>query len=162
MTMRWPCVIALLLVGACTSKSPVAAPATTTPAEKAAPSPPATPAPTPRVVTGFASFVMPSRNISCELTGDAVRCDPALHIWTTPPKPSSCEFDWGGSLGVSATGAAHFLCVSDAVPPGSVLPYGQSIRDGAIVCESSASGVKCTSQSTGHGFTLSREAYTLY
>jgi hypothetical protein len=144
------------------AKTSEPAPASISSTPQAPPTASATAAPTPRVVSGFVSFETPSRNIRCGLTGDSVRCDPTNHTWTTPPKPASCEFDWGGSLGVSATGAAHFDCVSDALPPGAVLPYGQSIRDGSIVCESSASGVKCTSQQSGHGFTVSRERYTLY
>jgi len=151
---------ALLLLAACSSKTPAAGPATAPVPSTVAATP--TPAATPRVVSGFTSFLTPSRNIRCELTGDAVRCDPTNHTWAVPAKPADCEFDWGGSLGVSAQGNAHFLCVSDAIPEGPVLAYGQSIRDGPILCESSPAGVKCTSQQSGHGFTVSREIYTFY
>jgi hypothetical protein len=53
-------------------------------------------------------------------------------------------------------------CIYDSVAGiGDVLPYGEAVRVGQVVCESRIGGVLCRSDD-GHGFTLSRQAYTLF
>ena len=42
------------------------------------------------------------------------------------------------------------------------LPYGSALRSARILCESATTGVTCRDTVTGHGFTLSREAYSLF
>ena len=53
------------------------------------------------------SFHSPSGNIRCVI-GEKVytRCDITQRDWRPPPKPSSCEFDWGNTLEVGLKGAA--------------------------------------------------------
>jgi hypothetical protein len=77
--------------------------------------------------------------------------------WSPPPKPRSCEFDWGNSLGLGFRGRGHFLCVSDAVERGRTLEYGQAIQRGRFGCRSRVSGVRCLNVRNGHGFRLSRQ-----
>ena len=58
---------------------------------------------------GIVSFRMPSRNIECaELTGAraTLRCDIRSGLKPLPPKPASCEFDWGAGF-VMAGEDAH-------------------------------------------------------
>jgi hypothetical protein len=108
------------------------------------------------------SFTTPSENISCAVTEEFVRCDIFEHSFDPPPKPGSCEFDYGSSLSVGVDGPAEFACVSDAVtgsPEGlTVLEYGTSTTVGPFRCESSESGVRCENTDTGSGYTLSRES----
>ena len=42
------------------------------------------------------------------------------------------------------------------------LPYGGSITAGQMSCESAESGISCRDAESGTGFTISREAYTLF
>jgi hypothetical protein len=44
----------------------------------------------------------------------------------------------------------------------AVLPYGSALASGVIRCESATSGVTCRNTSTGHGFTMAREAYSIF
>jgi hypothetical protein len=71
------------------------------------------------------------------------RCDITNRDWSPPPKPQSCEFDWGNSLGLGFRGRGRFLCVSDAVDRGRTLDYGKSIKRGRFRCRSRMSGMRC-------------------
>jgi hypothetical protein len=103
-------------------------------------------------------FHSPSGNIRCVIERTALaRCDITHRDWRPPPKPRSCEFDWGNTLEVLLHGRGRFGCVSDAVDAGRVLPYGESIRRGRFRCRSRRTGMRCVNLRTGHGFALSRE-----
>ena len=54
-----------------------------------------------------ALFESPSHNIGCYLSKSGVRCDIRQHAWKAPPKPKSCDVDWGSGLevGAAASGA---------------------------------------------------------
>jgi hypothetical protein len=108
------------------------------------------------------SFTTPSKNISCALTSKFVRCDIFEHSYEPPPKPASCEFDYGSSLSVVPGGPAEFACVSDAIAgtPDTlpVLEYGTKTTVGPFECESSSAGVRCLDTASGAGFSLAREA----
>jgi hypothetical protein len=93
---------------------------------------------------------------------DLVRCDTLSHTWSPPPKPADCQFDWYGSFGVDSADPARFLCVSDAVQTGPVLPYGEAIRHREIVCQSLTDGIRCFSRPSGRGFRVSRQSYSLF
>jgi len=103
-------------------------------------------------------FHSPSGNIRCVIDRTAfTRCDITSRNWSPPPKPRSCEFDWGNSLGLGFRGRGRFLCVSDAVDRGPTLEYGQSIRRGRFRCRSRVVGMRCVNLRNGHGFALSRQ-----
>jgi hypothetical protein len=108
-----------------------------------------------------ANFHSPSGNIRCEIIKGAVRCDIGEKSWQATPKPPSCEFDWG-SLGLGRKGKGHFLCISDAVDPGSELAYGDSIRRFGFRCTSLSSGMRCLDIHNHHGFKVSRERYRFF
>jgi hypothetical protein len=173
----------LLTLGACTATTTTAAPAvtvsasgaptpgTTTPsatapngtADSTAPAA-ATPSANIVTVTGDTSFfITPSNNIGCAVTTSSARCDIGDRSWTVPPKPASCQLDYGNGLVVSASGAA-VSCAGDTVlhVTTSVLPYGHGVRNGQMQCVSQSTGVRCEDLATGHGFTLAKEAYTLF
>ena len=109
---------------------------------------------------GVVSFRMPSRNIECaELTGAraTLRCDIRSGVKPLPPKPASCEFDWGAGFVLGRRGRAHVSCVSDSVhsPSARVLRYGTTWRRDGFVCVSRTTGLRCRN-AAGHGFFLSR------
>jgi len=110
---------------------------------------------------GIVSFRMPSKNIECaEFTGAraTLRCDIRSGVKPLPPKPASCEFDWGAGYVMSRRGRAHVSCVSDSVHAASprVLRYGTTWRRDGFTCLSRRTGLRCRNAS-GHGFFLSRE-----
>lgn len=104
------------------------------------------------------SFHSPSGNIRCAIAAKIyTRCDITRRDWRPPPKPRTCEFDWGNTLEVGLRGRGRFGCVSDAIDPGRVLPYGEVIQRGRFRCRSRRSGMRCVNARNGHGFALSRE-----
>ncbi len=116
----------------------------------------------PASAAGIVGFHSPSGNIRCDIFKQGVRCDIQQRSWQSPPKPNSCEFDWGQSIGLTHMGKAHFLCVSDATEQGATLNYGDSISVHGFRCKSLTSGVRCKGKQSGHGFKLSRESYRLF
>jgi hypothetical protein len=156
--------------------SPPAAPPTTTTA----------PAGDVRTVDEAGAFATPSGRIVCLVSIDSVRCDfvGADKSWKAP-KPTNCELDWGSSLYVAKT--AGSTCAGDTVidtasvdsvyvswskPSDPIvtvydlklvaLPYGSSLAVGSFRCDSASTGVTCKNTATGHGFTMAREAYSIY
>jgi len=113
--------------------------------------------------TSSDQFQTPSGNIACYRLDDSLRCDISSGLQPLPPKPSSCEFDWGLSVGMEERGAAEFGCVSDTVldPTAPELSYGSTWQRGQFMCESSTEGLRCTNGG-GHGFFLSRERSQLF
>ena len=108
------------------------------------------------------SFTSPTKRISCAVFEDSLRCDVLGYAWKNlPPKPGSCDFDWGGAVGLSASGRPRHLCVSDAVDRGRVLGYDKSWRYGSFRCTMRTSGVTCTNRSQ-HGFELARERFRFF
>lgn len=110
------------------------------------------------------SFTSPSGNIGCYMDSDSVRCDINERDWTRPPRPSDCpsQTGYGQGITIGVHGRAKFVCGGDTVlGVGSPLPYGQYYASGGISCNSEESGMRC-SNSDGHGFTLAKEAYSLF
>lgn len=109
-------------------------------------------------------FTSPSGNIGCILDDDMVRCDIAARDWTPPPRPADCpDFtDFGQGITLNPTGPAAFVCAGDTtLHSGPALPYGEFQAGGGMSCTSEQAGMRC-SNSDGHGFSLSRQAYTLF
>jgi hypothetical protein len=44
----------------------------------------------------------------------------------------------------------------------AALPYGTALVLGSYRCDSTSGGVFCQNESTGHGFSMSRESYGIY
>jgi hypothetical protein len=110
-----------------------------------------------------ATFRTPSKNIFCDLTSSSVRCDIVRKTWQPPAKPADCELDWGNGLFLES-GEAGVTCTGDTLIGAAkrTLEYGTALRAGDIQCESESSGLTCTSDKTGHGFTLAAARYTLF
>jgi hypothetical protein len=116
-------------------------------------------------VVGFRS---PSGNIHCQLfTGNydpTMRCDVAQISNAPPPRPSSCDLEWGRAFEVaSRSPRGTRLCYGDTVqdPRLPILNYGQSFSREGITCISSPAGVTCRN-SGGHGFELARGSQRVF
>jgi hypothetical protein len=120
----------------------------------------------------FTHFASPSGNIACVITssGDSelvtrgVRCDIDERDWSPPPRPADCELDYGHGVVLGVGEAAQFLCAGDTTigRDSEPLAYGDAITAGPIRCESAQSGITCRDVESGHGFSISREAYQLF
>lgn len=109
------------------------------------------------------TFRTPSKNIACAVETFGVRCDIQKRDWSPPPKPRSCRFDWGSGLNLGNRGRARINCTSDTLlGQGRILNYGSSMTAGRFTCRSRTSGVRCVNTKNGHGFTMSRQAYTRF
>ena len=113
-----------------------------------------------KALEGLVNFRSPSGNIGCGLDGDVARCDIAKRDWSPPPKPASCDGDYGQGLRISRSGSRGcFVCAGDSALSGRrTLRYGISLRRGSITCTSRLSGVTCKNR-RGHGFRVSRQSY---
>jgi hypothetical protein len=108
-------------------------------------------------------FHLPSKNIGCVWDGKSLRCDVNQFTNPRPPRPKSCEQDWGNAFGLKPTGRATRLCAGDtAVDPRSpTLAYGRTWSRGGFSCKASLAGLRCHNLS-GHGFFLSRSSQQLF
>ena len=101
---------------------------------------------------------LPSKNIGCTLGEGVLVCD--ILSGLKPEPTTSCELDWTG-MEMEANGPAMPRCAGDTAydQNAPVLAYGQTWGSGGFFCQSAATGLKCFNRD-GHGFTLSREAWT--
>jgi hypothetical protein len=117
--------------------------------------------------SGANSFRTPSGNIYCAYEHYSfapidLRCEIRGGIKPLPPKPSTCNADWGAGYSMRQSGLARVLCISDTVydRKAKVIAYRTTWSGGGFACESRTTGLRCTSPS-GAGFFLSREhSYT--
>jgi hypothetical protein len=110
-------------------------------------------------------FQSPSHNIGCYMAnGTSVRCDIRVKTWPTPPKPASCDVDYGQGVGVSTHGEADYVCAGDTAldDTAPVLNYGDRIKQGHIRCSSKTKGMRCVNLDTKDGFFLSRDVVHLF
>lgn len=150
------------------------------------PQAPATAAIDVRQVADAAAFATPSGRIVCVMADNSVRCDYIAgdKAWTSP-QPKACQLAWGDSLQLTQTAGStchgDTLADSPSLDSGLVgwrrsgdptvevnglalaaLPYGSGIALGTLECDVASTGVTCTNTGTGHGFTIAREAYTIF
>jgi hypothetical protein len=125
----------------------------------------ASPSAAPIVVTDVDEvfFQTPSKNIFCDLSASAARCDILHKSWTPPAKPPSCELDWGNGMYLQA-GQAGFTCTGDTLIGSATqtLAYGHADRSGSVRCTSESTGLTCRDEKTGRGFTLAVSRYSLF
>lgn len=115
-------------------------------------------------------FTTPSGNLGClfdDHRGAHVRCDRLQMDRVPAGRPAGCDFDWGHSVELYATGPGALACTSDTVmgiggeTDGSrVLPYGDAVRYRGIACLSTERGLLCVN-GFGHGFTLARRGISV-
>ena len=128
------------------------------------PTPGRTPTAAPTFVLRSLTFVaLPSGNVVCALDEGTARCDIRERTWEPPPKPASCELDYGSGLSLG-DGRAGVVCAGDTVltDTATPLPYGSAVRTGDVVCSSSTEGMRCENLRTSRGFVLARAEYRLF
>ena len=114
-------------------------------------------------------FATPSRNIGCIAeTGKFIRCDISQSAGTRPPRPRSCQLDWGNAFGVERRSArGHGICAGDTALPGPrerirIAAYGTTVRVGnGLRCLSQTTGLTCRNLA-GHGFFLSKQRIRVF
>lgn len=119
---------------------------------------------------GFASsasakrFLTEDGNVSCMMRSSFVRCDITKHRWESPPKPKSCELDYGSSFYIDEKGRSGFACVSDATGATMEYPPGTSFRIGDNVCHLRKNGKVLCKHLGGRegGFNISKKRYELF
>jgi hypothetical protein len=113
-------------------------------------------------VKDYDRFQSPSKNISCMITSDEVRCDIVEKTFTAP-KPSDCSMGVPSALVIPSGQPARVRCISDTVadPGNPVLEYGQTTSSQGFTCASEEDGMHCREDATGHTFRLSRGSYDL-
>ena len=119
------------------------------------------PVPSSARASGEGQFRTPSGNIGCGYYDRVLRCDVRDGIKPLPPRPASCNLDWGQGFWLHEHGPAHIVCAGDTAlnPTAPVVRYGMTWQGDRIGCASSTSGLRCTNADR-HGFFLSRgQAY---
>jgi len=158
-------ILAILAVAACSGPAePGAAPAPSAAAGLGdRPARPTPSAAVTREISTTYDFQTPSKNIGCVIMSNSARCDIGTKSWKPPAKPADCELDWGNGVAVVAADQGAVVCAGDTVRGAkTILPYGEAVKVDNFVCESASSGVRCSNTATGHGFTLSRQSYTVF
>lgn len=113
---------------------------------------------------GSVNFRTPSGLVYCaSTTGPTfLRCDTRYRTRFTGTR--ECEQgDFGQAFGMTKTGRARALCVSDSVydRKAKVLRYGATRSFGAFKCTARRTGLTCRNP-RGHGWLLSREIQKLF
>lgn len=140
-------------------------------------------------VSSESAFATPDGTVVCAFSEGTARCDVSKRGYKAPPRPRSCDLDWGDSVYLDRK--AGFGCVGDtnagmadvgsdwtrwfssrngikapAAYSGGKrqagLRPGIALRSGNLVCETTTKqAVTCTNVKTKRGFTLSRTSYKL-
>jgi hypothetical protein len=128
------------------------------------PSTSSTAAPTPAVVVHLSTFRSPSGNIGCALFEGSARCDIMHRSWSPPPRPASCQLDYGQGLEVYGSRPGHLVCAGDTAldPSAPILHYGAASVVGQDTCVSATTGMTCTDTRTGHGFWIAIQGYRVF
>ena len=121
----------------------------------------------PALADQYIGFQSPTGNIQCGIYsgsgGTSVLGSRPVATQTYRKAPAGCEFDWGNSFEVQATGKGYLACVSDSMadPSNQVLRYGQAVSLGGISCVSAKTGMTCTN-AAGHGFSVAKAKQKLF
>lgn len=122
---------------------------------------------------GIVGFRSPSNNIHCmympawsgpPATPATLRCDIRQIDTPPPPRPRSCDLDWGRAFEVTLSGpVAEMICAGDTVYNDAhpVLNYGVVWQHGGFTCTSEADGVTCFNARRA-GFRLSRRSREVF
>lgn len=122
---------------------------------------------------GSLGFRSPSNNIHCMIDDFGLsnnsyppylRCDIYQVDSRPPPRPATCQGDWGQAFSITADGmVGQRMCYTDAVMNDQwpILAYGAVWQQHGFTCTSEPSGVTCFN-ARRRGFTLSRRTQTLF
>jgi hypothetical protein len=110
-------------------------------------------------------FQTEDHKVGCYLNGKGARCDVKNPKWEAPPKPATCELDWGQGVAVDRRGSADYVCAGDTTldPSHQVLFAGDKVKRGRFKCKArDAQTIKCVNTRNGHGFIVSRDAVDVF
>ena len=110
-------------------------------------------------------FQTESHKVGCYLSGQGARCDIRKPKWVAPPKPPSCELDWGQGVAVGRHGAADYVCAGDTTldPGHQVLFNGDKVKRGRFKCKAKdRATIKCVNTRNKHGFVVSRKSAEVF
>ncbi len=109
----------------------------------------------------LAEFASPSRNITCQITSAGASCGIA-ELNQQPAPVEGCDGTTGYVVALDGEGQVSLPCVPTAEQPKKagggmdVLEYGDSITEGDYTCSSADTGMSCTYDPSGRGFSLAR------
>lgn len=109
----------------------------------------------------LAHFAAPSKNITCSIYADGASCGIA-QLNQQPAPMEGCDGTTGYVVTVDGAGEVAQPCVPKGEQPTAatddvdVLEYGDSITEGDFTCRSEDTGMSCTHDPTGNGFSLAR------
>ncbi|MGF0116242.1 hypothetical protein ACQFYA_07925 [Promicromonospora sp. Marseille-Q5078] len=109
----------------------------------------------------LAHFAAPSTNITCSIYADGASCGIA-ELNQQPAPTEGCDGTTGYVVTVDADGKVAQPCVPAKDQPKAaggdvdVLDYGDSITEGDFTCRSEDTGMSCTHDPSGNGFSLAR------
>ncbi|AEG43849.1 hypothetical protein [Isoptericola variabilis] len=109
----------------------------------------------------LAEFASPSRNITCQITTAGASCGIA-ELDQQPAPVEGCDGTTGYVVAIDGEGRVSLPCVPSSDQPQkagdgtSVLEYGQSVTEGDYTCSSAETGMSCTYDPSGRGFSLAR------
>lgn len=110
------------------------------------------------------NFQSPSENIFCTIDDIGAACDISEFKYQPPPPPECAKhLAWGGRFTLTPGNPGTIECQGDTlrVPGEQTLDYGKTISAGTFTCDNEPSGMKCTDNSSGHFFQVSRDAFNL-
>ncbi|MCU1646283.1 MAG: hypothetical protein JWN03_6558 [Nocardia sp.] len=109
-------------------------------------------------------FVTPSGNIGCLVGPHGAVCEIRDHSYAQPAVPANCHGAYGDVFSEQDGAFAQINCHTDQPVDfhSRVVDYGQQVRQGTLACNVTTRFVECADGSTGHGFTLAREFYSVY
>ena len=107
-------------------------------------------------------FRAPSGNIVCAVTVDSADCVIANFNYD-PADADSCSNEGaGGHLRVESAGSSMPCEPIVVAGEASPLAYGETMTAHGYTCGSAESGITCTHDESGYGFTVARAAYELF
>jgi hypothetical protein len=109
------------------------------------------------------AFQLPSGTIHCAVFDQRLRCDVLNFIYQRPPRPRSCDLDYGGAVEMGPRGAPGLICHGDTVanPMAPVLGYGQAWQGGGMSCAATTQALRCVN-GEGRGFEMARARLLLF
>jgi hypothetical protein len=110
-------------------------------------------------------FQSEDHKVGCYLNGKGARCDVKNPKWDAPPKPATCELDWGQGVSIDRKGRADYVCAGDTTldPSHQVLFAGDKVKRGRFKCKArDAATIKCVNTRNKHGFVVSREEVDVF
>lgn len=108
---------------------------------------------------GAEVFASPSGNITCTVTAAAATC--GIVELESPPAPGDCEGVEGHIVALDEDGTFGLPCVAKKDKPKSgkdlkIMEYDESLAAHGFTCVSRNTGMSCTHDATGSGFTIAR------